>query len=47
MEEYYMEKEIVEIINEQIYQQIKKEMCKTNDYFSETEFLDLYSILDS
>lgn len=42
-----MEKEIVEIINEQIYQQIKKEMWKTNDYFSEIEFLDLYSILDS
>lgn len=42
-----MEKEIVEIINEQIYQQIKKEMWKTNDYFSEIEFLDLYSILNS
>ena len=35
-----MEKEII-FINEQSYQQIKKEMCKTSDYFSVSEWKKL------
>ena len=33
------------IINEETYQQIKKKMCKTNDYFNENERIILMQFL--
>ena len=37
-----MEKENV-VIDEQSYQQFKKDMCKTDDYFTLEEFKKLWS----
>ena len=37
LEGIFMEKENI-IINEQSYQQFKKDMCKTNDYFTLEEW---------
>jgi len=31
-----------EVINEEIYQQFKKEICKKDDYFSEKELYIIY-----
>jgi hypothetical protein len=35
----------IEFIDEETYQQIKKEMCKTDDYFSEKEKIILMQFL--
>ena len=37
--------EIITIIDEKTYQQFKKDMCKTDDYFSKTQLGNLMQFL--